>query len=88
MQNQDIIHEAVVPFSDGKKLLPRAPSKSTLDRWARKGVTAGSYGRVTLEWCYAGSVRVTSMEAYLRFNEKINEGRRLANEQREQEQNV
>ena len=67
----DLTAEALVPFADGRRLLPRAPSKAKLDRWRRKGLvirTGPKKGqRVRLEAIRVGGEPCTSAQAFRRF---------------------
>lgn len=60
----DLQQETIVPLAKASKSFPTSPSRSTLERWVRKGVR----GR-TLEVAWIGGQRYTSEEAITRFLE-------------------
>ena len=67
-----LIKEEVVPLSQSKSKLPGNPSKSTVSRWAKKGVIGKKSGEVIkLEIVYIGTTPYTSIEAFERWTERI-----------------
>lgn len=77
MQTIDVLYETVVPLKQPSRL-GKDISCDQLDHWARKGLMPRRNGkiisreRVTLDFCYRGSQKFTSVEAYQRFLKKIN----------------
>lgn len=69
----DIFDEELVPFRDGRRLLPGKPNKLALRNWAKRGIMSHTTGkRIKLEFCYVGRTPHTSQEAYMRFMTAIN----------------
>ena len=74
MQTTQILSETVVRCSEASSL-PGKPTQKTLLNWRTKGIVNRHTGRrYTLEWAMLGGAPVTSLEAFQRFLEKINEG--------------
>lgn len=75
-----ILKEQVVHFDDrkGRDLLSpgdRRPSRRQLLRWVTEGLVNRLNGeRVYLEFAREGPSRVTSVQAWERFNEALNTG--------------
>ena len=67
-----LLREHVVPLSQSKSKLPGNPSKSTVSRWAKKGVRGKRSGEIIkLEIAYIGTTPYTSLEAFERWSERI-----------------
>ena len=70
---QCILSEDLVPFTHGR-VLPGKPSRASLRNWASRGVRSWKTGKtVLLEACYVGQRKHTSVQAYQRFLEAINQ---------------
>jgi hypothetical protein len=70
----DLFSEGLLPLSDAAKLLPKRRAgkpthKSTLFRWAQRGVRG-----VILETCQVGGVKCTSRAALARFFQRLTTG--------------
>ena len=71
--NSQVASEQIVRFSEGRKL-PTEPSRNCLYNWTMKGyVSKANKERHYLEWCYVGGGKFTSIEAFERFVEKLNQ---------------
>jgi hypothetical protein len=87
MQTTRVLDETIVHCSEGGKLTGR-PCQDSLYNWRKKGVKRrGDRKIVTLEWCYLGGEPVTSVEAYERFQKRINGELPLAGEEPERNDN-
>ena len=80
MRTKVILGETLVAFKQGRKLLASStapgPSYRTLVRWAKDGLPpkGDSQGQpITMEHYYIGSRLFTSVEAFQRWLEKINQ---------------
>ena len=72
MQTTKVLEETVIRQSERHRL-PGNPSVQRLTAWRLRGVKCRATGvRHTLEWCYVGGEPVTSLEAYERFNRRVN----------------
>ena len=65
-ENPDLLTQDLIPMSKAGKKFPVPVGRSTVERWARIGVTCGGY-RVRLETVRIGGKRFTSTEAIIRF---------------------
>ena len=67
-----LLREHVIPLSQSKSKLPGSPSKSTVSRWAKRGVRGKKSGTVIkLEVAYIGTTPYTSLEAFERWSERV-----------------
>jgi len=73
-----VLEETLVYLSDAPRELEgphgKGPTYQRVKRWCEKGVNvrrSRPQRRATLEWCYIGSLPVTSKEAFRRFSAAI-----------------
>ena len=80
----NVFEEDLVPFSEGKRRLPRSPSYERLYRWATLGVVGFGRKRVYLERVKVGSEPCTSVEAFKRFCDQCSDEDREEDEKPEE----
>ena len=72
MREIRVLDETIIFFCESTKLKGR-PRTHRLRYWAFHGARSNvADGRVTLEYAYLGSSPVTSVEAFDRFNQRVN----------------
>jgi hypothetical protein len=71
MQTPRVLDETFFRCSQSRRHFDVSPQ--TIDNWRRIGIVCRETGeRITLEWAYFGKSPVTSMEAFKRFHQRVN----------------
>ncbi|MGD0517319.1 MAG: DUF1580 domain-containing protein [Thermoguttaceae bacterium] len=73
-----LFRETIISFAQAARLLPalrgtKSPAPSTIYRWATDGRRSRSHKRILLEKCRLGGTNCTSVEALIRFFQRLDD---------------